>query len=199
MLIRLLIAIVFFIPAFFLTMRYNLHMFQLNGYKNGEHIDWLKLHWKQQWLLCLAGVLGILRIFLTHVVVDIFGFITFALIIPVYLAFKKSNTKKKLVYTARVKRLIATDVVLSLLCVALVAILDGISRLPGVFLILVALQIVMLVCDNVINHPIENGINQYYIKDAQKKLQEVPGLVIIGVTGSYGKTSVKFYLQTLLQ
>lgn len=32
-----------------------------------------------------------------------------------------------------------------------------------------------------------------------RKLKSVQGLTVIGVTGSYGKTSVKFYLQTLLQ
>jgi hypothetical protein len=52
---------------------------------------------------------------------------------------------------------------------------------------------------NVINRPIEKAVNQYYINDAKRILKSVPGLQIIGVTGSYGKTSVKFYLQTLLQ
>lgn len=51
---------------------------------------------------------------------------------------------------------------------------------------------------NVINHPMEAGINQHYINDAVKA-EKRPGLTVISVTGSYSKTSVKFYLQTLLQ
>lgn len=52
---------------------------------------------------------------------------------------------------------------------------------------------------NVVNRPMEKAVNDHFIHDAERKLKEVPGLTIIGVTGSYGKTSVKFYLQTLLQ
>lgn len=42
-------------------------------------------------------------------------------------------------------------------------------------------------------------ITNHFINDAKRMLKEVPGLTIIGITGSYGKTSVKYYLQTLLQ
>ena len=64
---------------------------------------------------------------------------------------------------------------------------------------MVSLQIIIFVGANICNHPIEAGVNRFYINDAKKKLKEVPDLIVIGVTGSYGKTSVKFYLQTLLQ
>ena len=73
------------------------------------------------------------------------------------------------------------------------------SFLTGVLMLLISLQLVFNMLSNVINRPIEKAVNQYYINDAKKKLKSVPGLQIIGVTGSYGKTSVKFYLQTLLQ
>ena len=52
---------------------------------------------------------------------------------------------------------------------------------------------------NIINSPVEKGINQGYINDAKRILKEMPNLKIIGITGSYGKTSVKYYLQTLLK
>ena len=52
---------------------------------------------------------------------------------------------------------------------------------------------------NTINRPIEKGINNHYINDAKRILNANPDMTIIGVTGSYGKTSVKFYLETLLQ
>jgi len=39
------------LPAFLYVLRYNLHMFQLNGYKNGEHIHWLKKNVSRQYLL----------------------------------------------------------------------------------------------------------------------------------------------------
>nr|MCR5672448.1 UDP-N-acetylmuramoyl-tripeptide--D-alanyl-D-alanine ligase [Lachnospiraceae bacterium] len=45
---------------------------------------------------------------------------------------------------------------------------------------------------------IEAGVSRYYINDAKKKLREADNLTVIGVTGSYGKTSMKFFLNTLL-
>ena len=57
----------------------------------------------------------------------------------------------------------------------------------------------MMILVNIINSPVEKGINQGYINDAKRILKEMPNLKIIGITGSYGKTSVKYYLQTLLK
>ena len=47
---------------------------------------------------------------------------------------------------------------------------------------------------NIINYPIEYGIRKHYINDAKKILKNMPNLIVIGVTGSYGKTSVKNFL-----
>lgn len=47
--------------------------------------------------------------------------------------------------------------------------------------------------------PVELVLQTKYIYLAKKKLASMPGLKIIGVTGSYGKTSVKFILQKLLE
>lgn len=102
-------------------------------------------------------------------------------------------------YTARVKRLLATELILTAAVFALVCGLGGMKRIPGLCLILVSVNLFLDIVANVINHPMEAGINQHYINDAVRKLKSVPGLTVIGVTGSYGKTSVKFYLQTLLQ
>ena len=46
--------------------------------------------------------------------------------------------------------------------------------------------------------PIEKLVSEMYFRDAQKKLAARPDLIKIGITGSYGKTSVKFILGTLL-
>jgi UDP-N-acetylmuramoyl-tripeptide--D-alanyl-D-alanine ligase len=199
MIIRTCIAVVLSAYALYLTMRYNMHMFQLNGYKNGEHLHWLKKNLRQQWLLIFGLVIGILRLFLPYIAVDIVIYLTLLLDILVYRAMRRMNVKKKLVYTARVKRMIATIAVLTVAVVAVVFIFAGVKPLCGVCLILVSAQLFMNIFANIINHPIESAVSRYYINDAKKKLREMPNLKIIGVTGSYGKTSMKFYLQTLLQ
>jgi UDP-N-acetylmuramoyl-tripeptide--D-alanyl-D-alanine ligase len=199
MIIRTCIAVVLSAYALYLTMRYNMHMFQLNGYKNGEHLHWLKKNLRQQWLLIFGLVIGILRLFLPYIAVDIVIYLTLLLDILVYRAMRRMNVKKKLVYTARVKRMIVTIAVLTVAVLAVVFIFAGIKPICGVCLILVSAQLFMNILANIINHPIESVVSRYYINDAKKKLREMPNLKIIGVTGSYGKTSMKFYLQTLLQ
>lgn len=49
--------------------------------------------------------------------------------------------------------------------------------------------------------PLENKINSKYFLLAQKKIKELKdkGLIVIGITGSYGKTSTKFYIKSVLE
>lgn len=199
MIVRTIIAGVLAAYAWFLTMRHNMHMFQLNGYKNGEHIHWIKKNLRQQWLLGVGLVLGVLRLLLPALALDILIYLTLLLDILVYRAMRRLNTKKRLVYTARVRRMIATLTVMTLLVVALAAVFGGVTALTGWLMILVSAQWFMNLIANIINHPIEKAISQYYINDAKRRLADATNLKIIGVTGSYGKTSMKFYLQTLLQ
>ena len=56
-----------------------------------------------------------------------------------------------------------------------------------------ALSPLAVVLANIINAPIEAGVRQYYINDAKKILRACPNLLVIGITGSYGKTSVKYF------
>jgi len=51
---------------------------------------------------------------------------------------------------------------------------------------------------NLLNSPLERAINNWYISDAKRILRGMPRLMVIGVTGSYGKTSTKNFLQRLL-
>lgn len=187
------------LPAFLYVLRYNLHMFQLNGYKNGEHIHWLKKNISRQYLLILIGISGILSMCLPGIVTLLLQTAAVLISMKYYLYLKKTNTKKKLVYTARVKRLILTDSILVILLLVLTGVFLGVSRIAGAFAVLTTLQIIALVIVNWINRPVEGMINQHYINDAKKKLRSVPDLTVIGVTGSYGKTSVKYYLDTLLK
>ena len=199
MIVRTIITFLLFIPAFVLAMRYNMHMFQLNGYKNGEHLNRLKKNLRPQWLLIFILILGLIRLVCPFAVFDILGWLTLLLVMLVYNAMRRLNTKKKLVYTARVKRMMATLVIVSVIIIICAFVFLDISRMGGVLLILTGLQLIMNVVSNTINHPVEWGVKQYYINDAKKMLKGSPNLTIIGVTGSYGKTSVKFYLQTLLK
>lgn len=199
MIIRTIIAMMLSVYALFLVSRHNMHMLQLNGYKNDEHINWIKKNLRQQWLLYWGFALGVVRLFFAPLVLDIVIYITLILYILVYKAMRRLNTKKPLKYTARVKRMIITELILTVAFVVLLAILLGMNSLSGICMIAISIQLLMNVVANIVNHPIEVSISNYYINDAKKRLRDMPNLKVIGVTGSFGKTSVKYYLQTLLQ
>ncbi|MBE6041393.1 MAG: UDP-N-acetylmuramoyl-tripeptide--D-alanyl-D-alanine ligase [Clostridiales bacterium] len=242
MAVRALITFALAVPALWLTLRYNMHMFQLNVYMNGEQKAWLRKNSRLQWVLVFATVLGVLRLIISpwalslsqsgeltggiiSWIVDILIWITLAVIIAVYRIMKQMSQKKKLVFTARVKRMTATIIVL---CVILnligfligrrivlpsplpygylpmgwetaYGIMGGLSAVCGTLMMSVGLQLWLNMLANTINKPIESGVRNYYINDAKRILKGSPEMTVIGVTGSYGKTSVKFFLQTLLQ
>lgn len=199
LIVRLIITAILFIPAFLLALRYNIHMFQLNGYKNNEQRSWLKKNMRKQWILIFSFVLGMVRIFFPLLALDILIWITLQLVYLVFRAHKRLNTKKKLVYTARVKRLITTLVIVLVAGLAAACIFLDFECIPGVLMVILSTLFWMNIVANLINRPIEKAVNRHYINDAKRKLKSVDGIKVIGITGSYGKTSVKFYLQTLLQ
>lgn len=196
---EVIISVILAIPAFYLVMRYNLHMFQLNGYKNNEQRAWLVKNPRKQLMLAFSGLAGVLLLVFPADAGRIALSVYWLIVLKYYGYLKKSNTKKKLVFTKRVQRLVVTDLILNLIIIVPVFYFLGYLYLPTAMGILIPLQAVMLLPVNVINRPAEKAVNRYFINDAKRKLKQASGLTVIGVTGSYGKTSVKFYLQTLLQ
>lgn len=184
--------------AAWLVMRYNLHMFQLNSYKNKEQKNWLKKNLNKQTMLFVLLVLGLLYAVKPVLILEIAGYIVLLFVIFFYNFYRKKNTKKKLVYTARVKRLIGAVALVTVLAVCGICAFDNASGMLGAGMMAAALQPLLVLFGNFINRPIEKGVNNYYINDAKKKLRSNKDLVVVGITGSYGKTSMKFFLQTLL-
>ena len=81
MIIRVLIAVVLAVPAYFYTMRYNIHMFQQNGYKNKEHLHWLKKKFRLQWILYFGLALGIVTCVFPYLALEIFEYLVLLVII----------------------------------------------------------------------------------------------------------------------
>ena len=117
--------------------------------------------------------------------------------------------KKPFKYTARVKRMLVTFFILiaaifvGAFFSAKMTDINGsqrfVNNLP--FIIVgcgLYLTPILVPLSNLINKPIETAINNWYINDAKKKLKSMPNLHKVGITGSYGKTSMKFYLSELL-
>jgi UDP-N-acetylmuramoyl-tripeptide--D-alanyl-D-alanine ligase len=191
-----------------------IHTFQLTGYKINEYWSWLRENWNSH---VLNGKYALANVFLLAFLVYISTFLTETapvVIISIILGtwfldvtLYKKPQKKPLVFTHRIKRLIVPMVVLFPI-VPIVGLGTGFrlsGLLPDVYVIAFAFLLAdilipfLIMIAGVIMRPVENYIQLGYIRKAQKKLASMPELVIIGITGSYGKTSTKFALAAMLQ
>lgn len=179
----------------------SMHFFQLNSYRFDTHTKWLKENTKKYYLHAVLSVLALIAVFLE--IPGQFKLYACAVIFLIACpAEKPKKAKKPLVYTARVKRMLTTlSVIIAFLMGAGSAFIN--TTHITVYLLIIsliyALAPVLVLLANLINKPMELSINNGYIKDAKKILSSCPDLKIIGITGSYGKTSVKYYLTTLLR
>jgi UDP-N-acetylmuramoyl-tripeptide--D-alanyl-D-alanine ligase len=64
-------------------------------------------------------------------------------------------------------------------------------------LVVIQLSSLTTVLANLILSPVQHAINRTYLRRAQNRLRDVQPLVV-GITGSYGKTSTKYLLEHLL-
>lgn len=190
--------------AVFKSLVFNLHMFQLNTYRFDEEAAWLKKNlsrFKAEMLIFVLGFACFIPLG-NNILMYIATVLQLVLIVAMLFENRQRPQKKKLVYTARVKRLTVTTLILVVLSFsAAVFMLFTVNKTYSFFFIslYVSLIPVYIILANLINKPIEKSICRYYLNDAKKMLRESPSLNIIGITGSYGKTSVKSYLATILE
>lgn len=177
---------------------YFTHMLQLNSYRTARYKKWCVDNEKK--LVNIPRLLPFLCVFLLWLVGRLPMWIAYAvgafvLVMTAVINWPK-KAKKPLVVTPRVKRLFVTQAVLcgGLLCLILTPAHRGLAFLG------LANTVVWLFTGlaNLINTPLENAIAKGYVKDAARRLAERPDLLVVGITGSYGKTSVKNYLNALL-
>ena len=116
----------------------------------------------------------------------------------------EKNAKKKFVLTPRVKRLYAVSfIVMTLILYGIVQLINTLIDISDYFMMLfflfpVFLPLWVALC-GLLAWPIEKAISEMYFRDAQQILRERKDLIKIGITGSWGKTSVKFILGTILE
>ncbi|WP_240378038.1 UDP-N-acetylmuramoyl-tripeptide--D-alanyl-D-alanine ligase [Bacillus piscicola] len=178
------------------------HMLQLNSYRNERYWRWLKTNTGKvftfQAFLALAALLPLLMGY--QALALFLGIVVFG--IAAYF-FPEEKEKKKLVITARVKRLFATTGILYALTAVIGLLLSaGEERTLAWFLFLTIAASIFAyfytLAANVINWPIERQINQHYFHDAERIIKSMPQLEVIGITGSFGKTSTKHIVETVL-
>jgi len=112
----------------------------------------------------------------------------------------KPQAKKKFAITTRVKTIYAIIYLLLIFLVILGLIYE--RYILSILFILVSLYkhfaIFIVALCNTLAKPINNMLNKRYINDAKRILREKNDMQIIGITGSYGKTSTKNIISAIL-
>ena len=210
MVLNVLIVLSFAFVLIFKSKRY-LHMLQQNLYnENNRYLKWvfknIRLFWDVDIFIMAVALIGALVTYDLEKFSLLMGMTLIVLNFILGFSYrKKINTdqnKKPLVITKRVKRLIITISILYLIPVVL-----GILNIDNYHLVwwmmfmmsvMVFLNPFIVFLANIINYPYERGVYHYYKNKAQNKLKSMSGLKIIGITGSYGKTSSKNILSDIL-
>ncbi len=183
------------------------HMLQLSGYHNNVYSRWCNEHMAK--ILPPSRLLCLLTLLLLALRSVAFSFVPALWVLAVaciglfisFLGALPRQAKKPLVFTKRVWRLLVTFAVLLAVYVLLWEHLVGFGSywrmaLGAAILLLIVPLLVPLA--NFINTPIEKAVANWYVKDAKRILAEHSNLTVIGITGSYGKTSTKNFLYSML-
>ena len=206
----ILVCLVYFIMLVYVinTSGKSIHMLQQNLYnENNRYLKWLGKNFKNSFInLNLYGIL--FSIFLFFSLSDILDVFFLLILISVYIVSlfidkekrKHDQNKKPLVITKRVKRLIVTISIIYLLPVIFFFINTENRNICLLILsILTSMNYLIIYLANVINYPVERLVYHHFEKLAKNKLKSMNNLKVIGITGSYGKTSSKNILNDILK
>ena len=193
--------------------RFFLHIFQLETYKFGRYGHWLSDHVQSAVLrpshAVGAAVLGL-------------GTGSLSLLDPAWVAagalvlwtfafissrrYRSDQEKKPLAFTERMTRLAVATGVLTILPVILGGLYGWSTGRPaGILWYLLGFWIADLgaplwvALGATLMQPVETYIQKGFKRQARRHLRQRPDLTVVGVTGSYGKTSTKFILSELLR
>ena len=194
------LCFILFIVYFYKKNRQGIHILQLENYYNDRYANWIKNNYKT--VFSLKSIL----LLIIPVIVAFFN-VDFALNLALILEsialllliifFKKRKEKKPFVITARIKRMYFTFAII----IAVVGVLVNILDIKIGLIIISVISIighVFVYLVNLINRPVEKFIRRGFCNKAKKNLKSVKDLKVIGITGSYGKTSTKYAVNTIL-
>ena len=198
-----------------------LQIMQQSGYEGFGYFKWLRRR-DNVYLTRLAtlSMLSLLAFLIFNIVfafadgawVFYIGFVFYVLFsLNYYVSDKKRKKKIPLIRTARMNRLITVYFfLLLLLTFCSLLLLNTIAFFARANTLLVRIRFApicimpfgvpfFVLLAYYITKPFECAIQKKYIKKCTEKLKKRTDLIKIGITGSYGKTSVKMFLCTMLE
>ena len=211
----MLIVIFILLVSFFIVNAWktkkSFHMLQQNLYnENNRYLKWIWKNKKQFFnvdvFIIIIAIVGVQWFSKIERIQILFFLMMIGFLVLEWIGLqkngKKDQNKKKLVYTPRIKRLCVTVCLLYAIPVVLLGMyLENESLCWNLYLLLAIMTYLnpfVVLSAMLINTPMEKMVYFYYKNKAQKKLKSMNYLKIIGITGSYGKTSSKNILSDIL-
>lgn len=198
------ITIIIAVIALVFEFRRQLMMLQQNSYRNDRYSRWLSTSQDRTSAMRLvSGAVLLASLSTLTPAIWISAGLICAVSLTNTIILVRKKYKKPLVMTRRASRILLTMLLLAAIPTVIclfVCQAQGASLIFVVDIILAAFcfsQSFALVA-NWLLKPVEANINRKYYQDAERILRGMPDLKIIGVTGSYGKTSTKHYLNRIL-
>lgn len=193
--------------------RFFLHIFQLETYKFDRYGRWLAKNLRSTVLrpshaagAAVLGLGGAGLSFLDPAWVAAGALILWTGAFISSRRYRSDQEKKPLAFTERMTRLAAATGALTVLPVLLGGLYGwSIGTPAGVLWYLLGFWATDLgaplwvALGAALMQPVETYIHEGFKREARRHLRERPDLTVVGVTGSYGKTSTKFILAELLR
>ncbi|MBD5225375.1 MAG: UDP-N-acetylmuramoyl-tripeptide--D-alanyl-D-alanine ligase [Bacteroidales bacterium] len=176
----------------------DLMMLQQNSYRNERYYRWFSNSGESTNMGRVCCCVALLFLLVNKLPFFAGAIIGTMVAVWQFIVLLRRKYKKSLVWTARARRIFYVMWILALILAAVGFLLWGLKGCCMILLLLLMVSPVVLIGANDILLPVEKHINKKYYNEAASILSSMPGLKIIGITGSYGKTSTKHYLHRIL-
>jgi UDP-N-acetylmuramoyl-tripeptide--D-alanyl-D-alanine ligase len=193
-------------------LRHFLHIFQLEGYKPSEYRSWVLDRFDRVGFR-LSHKLALVELVLVSAgALLVSAYWTSVIALPLWAAtfassrlYRSERPKKPLKHTNRMKRLTAVAAFLVTVPVLSGFVLWATAGLEYIFAFLFGFFLADLMCPfwvlaaAYLLIPVEKSIQEGFKRRARRTLALRRDLRVIGITGSYGKTSTKFIIAEILR
>ncbi|MCX4302864.1 MAG: Mur ligase family protein [Clostridia bacterium] len=190
----IIITFILFAIYFYKKNRHGLHILQLENYYNDRYLAWMKNNIKTVFDVKSIGLL-LIPVFVMFFINSNLGILLNCIAyLTLIFTSKRPKEKKPFVVTSRINRMAITYLIL-------IVLFCFVSQYLGEILLLNFVSIfayVFVYVVNLINRPIEKAIRAKFCRKASQNLKSINGLKVVGITGSYGKTSTKHIVNTIL-
>lgn len=177
----------------------DLMMLQQNSYRNERYVRWFNTSSESTTPWRLGACIALFLLLVNHLPHVMTAILAAIILFANFFAYARRKYKKPLVFTARAKRIYFVMLVLGLAAPVTIGICCRRLYLANeVGILMLVISPLFLLLSNLLLRPVEKSITRKYYREAQKILSSNPDMKIIGITGSYGKTSTKHFLYHLL-